>query len=89
MAKRIQDQKEDKRVVSKSRPSAINLSSFIATSSCTASRPIACKSPGMPIASGKSDSRMSIEPNSFDSASTSQVRLTDEKQRRNPSHQEE
>ena len=33
MAKRIQDQKEEDRVVSKSRPAAMNLSSFIATSS--------------------------------------------------------
>ena len=82
--------------MSKSRPAAMNLSSFIATSSSTASSPIASESPGMPIASGKPDSRMSIEPNSFDAASTSQVRLKDpcfgglmEKQRGNPSHQEE
>ena len=92
-AKRIQDQKEEERVVSKSRPAAMNMSSFIATSSSTASSP-ASKSPGMPIASGKPDSRMSL--NSFDAASSSQVRLKDanlgglmEKQRRNPSHQEE
>ena len=45
---------------------------------------------------GKPDSRMSIDPNSFDAASTSQVRLKDtylggsmEKQREIPSHQEE
>ena len=44
---------------------------------------------------GKPDSRMSIEPKTFDAASTSQVRLKDtylvlmEKQRGNPSHQEE
>ena len=76
MAKRIQDQKEE-RVVSKSRLAAMNLSSFIATSSSTASSPIASKSPGMPIASEKPDSRMSIEPNAFDAASTSQVRLKD------------
>ena len=48
MAKRIQNQKEEERVVPKSRPAAVNLSSFIATSSSTASS----KSPGMPIASG-------------------------------------
>ena len=95
MAKRIQDQKEEERVVSKSRP-AVNLSSLIATSSSAVLSPIASKSPGMPIASGKPDSRMSIEPSSFDAASTSQVRLKDaylggltEKQRRDPSHQEE
>ena len=55
----------------------MNISSFIATSSSTAWSPIASKSPGMPIASGKPDSRMSVEPSSFDVASTSQVRLKD------------
>ena len=45
--------------------------------SSTASSPIASKSPGMPIASGRPDSRMSVEPSSFDAASTSQVRLKD------------
>ena len=96
MAKRIQDENEDERVVSKSRPAVMNMSSFIATSSSTASSPIASKSPGMPMASGKPDSRMSIETSSFDAASTSQVRLKDaylgglmEKQRGDPSHREE
>ena len=95
MAKRIQEQKEEERVVSKSRPAAMNLSSSIATSSSSASSPIASKSREMPIASGKPDSRMRSNQNSFDAASTSQVRLQDaylgglmEKQRRNPSHQE-
>ena len=55
MAKRIQDQKEEERVVSKSRPAAMNISSFVATSSSTASGPIASKSLGMPIASVKPD----------------------------------
>ena len=96
MAKRIQDQTEQERVLSKSRPAVMNLSSFIATSSSAASSPIASESPGMPIASGKPDSRMRINPNSFDAASTSQVRLKDayfvwlmEKRQGNPSHQEE
>ena len=69
---------------------------FTATSFTAASSPIASKSPRMPIASAKPDSRMSFEPNSFDAASTSQVRLKDaylgglmEEQRRDPSHQEE
>ena len=61
---RIQNQKEEERVVSKSRPAVMNISSSIATSSSTASSPIASKSPRMPIASEKPDSRMSIEPNS-------------------------
>ena len=58
------------------------------------SSPIASKSLGMPIASGKLDSRMSS--NSFDAASSSRVRLKDaylgglmEKQRGNAPHQEE
>ena len=76
MAKRIQEQKEEARVVSKSRPAVMKMSSyFIATSSSAASSPIASESPWMPIASGKPDRRMSVEPNSFDAASTSQVRL--------------
>ena len=69
---------------------------FIATSSSAASSPTASESPGMPTASRKPDSRMSVEPSSFDAASTSQVRLKDahlggfmEEQRRDPSHQEE
>ena len=77
MAKKIQDQKEEERVVSKSRPAMMNMSSFIATSSSTASNPIASKSPGILTASVKPDSRMSINPSSFDAASTSQVRLKD------------
>ena len=95
VAKRIQNQKEDERVVSKSRPAVMNISSCIATSSSTASSPIASESPGMP-ASGKPDSWMSIDPNSFQAASTSEVRLKDaylgglmEDQRGNPSHKEE
>ena len=72
--------------------SLIMSSYFIATSSSAASSPIASQSLGMPIASGKSDSRMSVEPSSFDAASTSQVRLKDayfgglmEEQRGDPS----
>ena len=74
----------------------MNLPSSTATSAASASSPVASKSLGMPIASGKPDSKMRINQNSFDAASTSQVRLKDaylgglmEKQRRNPSHQEE
>ena len=74
----------------------MNISSFIATSSSSASNPIASKSPGMSIASGKPDSKMSVEPNSLDAASTSQLRRKDaylgrlmEMQRWDPSHREE
>ena len=96
MTKRIENQAEEERVVSKSRPAVMNISSFIATSSSAASSPIASKIPRMPIASVKLDSRMSVDPSLFDAASTSQVRLKDaylgglmEKQRGNPSHQDE
>ena len=97
MAKRIQDQKEEERVVSKSRPTVMNMSSyFIATSFSAASSPITSKNAGMPTAPGKADSKMTVDPNSFDAASTSQVRLKDAylgglmgKQRGDPSHQEE
>ena len=68
---------------------------FFATSSASASSPIASKSWEMQVASGKPDSRMSIDPSSFDAASTSQVQLKDaylgglmEEQRGDPSHQE-
>ena len=94
MAKRIQDQKEEERVCVQVATSSDESIFFFATSSSSASRTIASKSPGMPIASVKPDSRMSS--NSFDAAATSQVRLKDaylgglmEKQRGNPSHQEE
>ena len=96
MAKRTQEQKEEEIVVSKSRLAAMNLASSTSTSSSTASSPIVSESPGMPIASGIPDSRESIDPNSFDAASDSPVRLKDayfggfvERQWRNPSHQEE
>ena len=75
MAKRIQEQKEGERVVSKSRPT-INVSSyFIKTSSSAASSPIASKSPGMSGASVKPGCKMNHEANSFDAASASQVRI--------------
>ena len=75
-AKRIQDQKEEERVVSKSRPAAMNLSSSIAKRSSTAPRPIASESPGIPITSGKPDGRMRRNLKS-DAASSSQVKLQD------------
>ena len=96
MSKKKQEQKEEG-VVSKSRPAVMGMSSyFIETSSSVASSPITSKSPGMPIASGKPDNRMSVEPSLFDTESTSQVRLKDaylgglmEGQRGDPSHQED
>ena len=74
--KRIQNQKRRRRCVQVA-ASSDEYFLFIATSSSTASSPIASKSPWMPTASGKTDRRMTIEPSSCDAASTSQVRLTD------------
>ena len=62
-------------IVSKSRPAVMNISSFIASSSSTASSPIAHKKSGDADCFGENDSRMSIESSSLDAASTSQVRL--------------
>ena len=52
MAKRIQEQKEVERVVSKSRPEVMNISSYLmSSSSSAASSPMASKRPGMSGAS--------------------------------------
>ena len=96
MAKWIQEQKEGERVVSKSRPAVMNVSShLVATSSSAASSLIASKSPGSG-ASVKPGSRMNLEASSFDAASASQVRLKDaylgglkEEQQGNLTHEKE
>ena len=87
---------KEERVVSKSIPALMNVSSFLATSSSAASSLIVSESPGTSGASGRPGSRMNIAASSFNAASTSQVRLKDaylgglmEEQRRDPSHQEE
>ena len=74
MAKWMQEQKGDERIVAKSKSTATNLSSFIPTSSSSTTSPIASKSPGKLTASGKPESRMRINSKS-DAASSSQVRL--------------
>ena len=74
MARRIQEQKEE-RAVSKSRQAVMNISSYLmSSSSSAASSPIASKSPGMSGASGRPCSRMNLAASSFDAASASQVR---------------
>ena len=78
MAKRIQEQKEGKRVVSKSRPAVRNVSSYLmSSSSSVASSPTASNSPEMSGASGRPSSRMNLAASSFDAASVSQVKLKD------------
>ena len=59
MAKRMQEQKEgDNRIVSKSKPTTMNLTSTFSTSSSSVNHPIASKSPGILKAStGKPDAR--------------------------------
>ena len=75
MAKRIQEQKEEGRVVSKSRPAVMNISSYLMSSSASAaSSPIASGTSG---ATGRPGSRMNMAASSFDAASTSQVKLKD------------
>ena len=90
MAKRKQDQKEEERVVCKSRPSSGESIFFYCDKFLHRIESDCISKSGVRIASGKPDSRMSIEPSSIDAASTSQVRLKDahlggltEKQRRN------
>ena len=76
VANRIQDQKEEERVVSKSRPAAIIFLNLRQVPPPHRVR-LHLKVREMSIASVKPHSRMSIESNSFDAASTSQVRLKD------------
>ena len=77
MAKRIQEQKEEDRIVAKSRPMVMNLASTVSTSSSSANHPIASRSLGILKASaGKPDlrARRNSKP---DAASSSQGRLKD------------
>ena len=69
----MQEQKEE-RSVAKSKSTATNLSSHVPTSSLSAKSPIASKSSGILIATGKLESRMRRSSKS-DAASSSQARL--------------
>ena len=76
MAKRRQEQKEEDRIVAKSKHTATNLSSHVPTSSSSPKGLIASKSQGILIATGKPVSR--IRGNSeYDAASSFQARLED------------
>ena len=72
MAKRMPEQKGEERIVAKSKSTAMNLSSHVPTSSSSAKSPIASKSPGILIATGKPESRMRRNSKS-DAASSSSV----------------
>ena len=78
MAKRIQEQKEEEGVCVQVATSSDEyfFLSFVVKFLCRFK--FDCiKSPVMPIASEKPDSKMSVEPSSFEAASASQVRLKD------------
>ena len=53
MVKRMQEQKEDNRIVAKSKPMAMNLAVTVSTSSSSVNSPIASKSPGILKASSR------------------------------------
>ena len=53
MAKRMQEQKQDNRIVAKSKPTAMNLAVTVSTSSSSVNSPIASKRPGVFKASGR------------------------------------
>ena len=77
MARRMQEQSEENRVVAKSRPTAMNLTSSVATSSSSVNSPIAWRSLGIFKASsrqvglsGRLDASTNQNPNP-DAASSS------------------
>ena len=73
MAKRTQEQKEEDRIVAKSKPTAMNLTPNVSTSSSSVNHPIASKRPGILKAStGKPDAR--ARSSNPDAASSSQGR---------------
>ena len=76
MAKRMQEQKGEERSMTKSKSTAMNLSSRVPTSSSSAKSPIASKSPGTIMVTGKPESRTRGNSKS-DAASSSQARLKD------------
>ena len=76
MAKRMQEQEGEERIVATSKSTAVNLSLHVSASSSSAKSPIASKSPGILIATRKPESRMRRNSKS-DAASSSQARLQD------------
>ena len=77
MAKRMQEQKEEYRIVAKAKPTAMNMTPTVSTSSSSVNHPIALKSPEILKAStGKPDARARSNSKP-DAASSSQGRLKD------------
>ena len=76
MAKRVQEQKEEERIVAESRPTAMNLSSTVPASSSSAKNPITSSDPEKLMTPGKLASR-TRRNSKLDEASSSQVQLKD------------
>ena len=76
MAKRLQEQKGEERIVAESNSTAKNLSSHVPTSFSSAKSPIASKRPGILIATWKRERRMRSNSTS-DAVPCSQVRVQD------------
>ena len=77
MAKRMQEQEGDNRIVAKSKPTTMNLALSVSTSSSTVNSPIASKSPGMLKAPCRTDWSSTGKPDAshdrnHDAASSSQ-----------------
>ena len=77
MAKRMQEQKEVDRIVAKSKPTAMNLTSIVSTSSSSVNHPIASKSPGILKASTGFPDARARRNSKRHAASSSQGRLED------------
>ena len=76
LAKWMQEQKGEERIVAKSKSTAMDLSLHVPTSSSSAKSPIASKSPGILITTVKAESMIRRKSKS-DAASSSQMRLQD------------
>ena len=76
MAKRVQEKKDEERIVAKSRPTAMNLSSIVPASSSSAKNLITSSDPVKLTAAGKPECRMRRNSKS-DVASSFQARLED------------
>ena len=76
MANRVQEQKKEERIVAKSRPTAMNLSSSVPASSSSAKNPITSSNPGKLMAAGRTASR-TRRNSKPDEAPSSQVKLKD------------
>ena len=77
MAKRMQEQKEEDRIVAKSKPTAMNLTSTVSTSSSSVDHPIASRSPEILKASAGKPDATARKQSKPDAASSSQGRLKD------------